>query len=57
MRNIYSCISQNSLGYEHISVMDRGLTVADWDLLEFVENHIQGKLPWSEVFKLHDYSI
>ncbi len=37
--------SDNPLGYDNVTLVgaDRGLTVADWHLLDFVDNHVQGK--------------
>nr|AIL94178.1 Ku80 [Tigriopus japonicus] len=34
--------THNALNYAHVNVMDGGLRVANWDLLDYVENHIQG---------------
>ncbi len=37
--------AENPLGYEGVTLLDeRGLSVADWQLLDFVQNHIQGKI-------------
>lgn len=37
--------THNTLNYAHVNVMDGGLRVANWDLLDYVENHIQGTDP------------
>ena len=34
--------AKNSLNYDHVTVLDRDLKPADWELLEYVENQIKG---------------
>ena len=34
---------KNSLNYDHVTVLDRDLKPADWELLEYVENQIKGR--------------
>ncbi|TRY72363.1 hypothetical protein TCAL_01009 [Tigriopus californicus] len=34
--------TNNVLNYGHVNVLDGGLRVANWDLLDYVENHVQG---------------
>ncbi len=43
----------NPLGYPGVTlVADRGLAVADWQLLDFVQNHVQGKFNFATCFDL-----
>ena len=34
--------TNNNLGYENINVLERGLGLADWDLITFLRDHVQG---------------
>jgi len=34
--------TNNNLEYENINVIERGLAVADWDLITFLREHVQG---------------
>ena len=34
--------TSNSLDYDHVSVLERGFGQADWDLVTFLREHVQG---------------
>jgi hypothetical protein len=41
--------TNNSLDYANVTLMERGLAVADWTLLEFVQKHVQGEQKFIKV--------
>ena len=38
--------TKNPLDYPHITLMERPLATADWELLDFLKSHVKGTGRW-----------